>query len=142
MSLMKRLGLTLLPLLLAATLQAQDLPDGPGKDTVEKTCTACHDLSAVVSMSGSADIWQSVADDMKSRGADGTHLRARQFDEGKLVRPRAVVWQKPRSKQSDSLRLLNRRHFSELRQYRLGHNSIHVHHCNGFAGLGIPHSAA
>jgi len=72
MSLMKRLGLTLLPLLLAATLQAQDLPDGPGKDTVEKTCTACHDLSAVVSMSGSADIWQSVADDMKSRGADGT----------------------------------------------------------------------
>jgi competence ComEA-like helix-hairpin-helix protein len=75
MSLMKRL--VFLPLLLAGVfgvggLYAQDLPEGLGKDTVETTCTACHDLSPVMSMSGTADIWQSVVDDMKSRGADAS----------------------------------------------------------------------
>jgi len=75
MSLMKRMGF--LPLLLAGVfcaggLNAQDMPDGPGKDTVNKVCTTCHDLSAVTSMAGGTDIWQSVVDDMKSRGADGT----------------------------------------------------------------------
>jgi len=75
MSLMKRM--LLLPLLAAGivpitALQAQDMPDGPGKDIVEKTCTACHDASAITSMNGGADIWQSVVDDMKSRGADAT----------------------------------------------------------------------
>lgn len=53
-------------------VRAQDLPDGPGKDTLQRVCTTCHDLGAVTSMNGNADIWQSVADDMKSRGADGT----------------------------------------------------------------------
>lgn len=75
MSLMKRMGF--LSLLLAGVsgvggLYAQDLPDGPGKDTVEKTCTACHDLGPLTSMTGTADIWQSVVDDMKSRGADAS----------------------------------------------------------------------
>jgi competence protein ComEA len=65
------------PLLLAGvlgvgSLYAQDLPDGVGKETLQRTCTTCHDLSAVTSMAGTADIWQSVIDDMKSRGADGT----------------------------------------------------------------------
>jgi competence protein ComEA len=72
---MKRL--VSLPLLFAGVvgagaLCAQDMPDGPGKDVVQRVCTACHDLSPVMSMNGTADIWQSVADDMKSRGADGT----------------------------------------------------------------------
>lgn len=63
----------LAPLLVVPVLRAQDdLPDGPGKDALERVCTTCHDLSAVTSMSGSADIWQSVADDMKGRGADGS----------------------------------------------------------------------
>jgi competence protein ComEA len=70
MSLMKRM--IFLPLLLIGGLYAQDLPDGAGKDSLEKTCTTCHDLSAVTSMAGSAEIWQSVVDDMKSRGAEGT----------------------------------------------------------------------
>ena len=75
MSHMKRL--VSLPLLFAgvvgaSALYAQDLPDGPGKDVVQRVCTACHDLSPVMSMNGGPDIWQSVADDMKSRGADGT----------------------------------------------------------------------
>jgi competence protein ComEA len=70
MSFMKRI--LFLPLLLVGGLYAQDLPDGAGKETVEKTCTACHDLGPLTQMNGGADIWQSVVDDMKSRGADGT----------------------------------------------------------------------
>jgi competence protein ComEA len=72
---MKRLNFV--PLLLAgflgvASLSAQDLPDGVGKEALQRTCTTCHDLGAVTSMAGTADIWQSVIDDMKSRGADAT----------------------------------------------------------------------
>jgi competence protein ComEA len=59
-------------LFLASFALAQDLPAGPGKDTVEKVCTACHGLDAIVTLQGNKDIWQSVVDDMKSRGADGS----------------------------------------------------------------------
>jgi competence protein ComEA len=52
---------------------AQDLPAGPGKDTVEKVCTACHGLEAIVALQGGKDIWQGVVDDMKGRGADGSN---------------------------------------------------------------------
>lgn len=59
--------------LVSPVLRAQDnLPDGPGKDALERVCTTCHDLSAVTSMTGSADVWQGVVDDMKGRGADGS----------------------------------------------------------------------
>jgi competence protein ComEA len=68
----------LLPLILCVGgIYAQDLPDGAGKDAVEKTCTACHDLSPLTQMNGGADIWQSVVDDMKSRGADATDAEFR-----------------------------------------------------------------
>lgn len=74
---MKKLGLASLsllglPLLMAPLLSAQDVPDGPGKDTLMKVCTTCHDLGVLASMNGTSDVWQSVIDDMKSRGADGT----------------------------------------------------------------------
>jgi competence protein ComEA len=69
---MKRFTIALLPLLAVPVLYAQDMPDGPGKDVVEKTCSACHDLSPIAQMNGSSEIWQSVVDDMKSRGADAT----------------------------------------------------------------------
>jgi competence protein ComEA len=52
---------------------AQDLPAGPGKDAVEKVCTTCHGLEAIVTLQGNKDIWQSVVDDMKGRGADGSN---------------------------------------------------------------------
>ena len=60
-------------LFLFAVANAQDLPNGPGKDTVEKVCTACHGLEAIVTLQGNKDIWQSVVDDMKGRGADGSN---------------------------------------------------------------------
>jgi competence protein ComEA len=68
MKLMKKLILILCPL----ALMAQDMPEGPGKATTEKVCTACHDLGPISSMTGGRDIWQSVIDDMKVRGADAT----------------------------------------------------------------------
>jgi competence ComEA-like helix-hairpin-helix protein len=70
---MKRAALIVCPLFLLSVARAQDdIPAGPGKDTVQRVCTACHDLGAVQTMNGNKDIWQSVADDMRSRGADGT----------------------------------------------------------------------
>jgi competence protein ComEA len=56
-----------------AGARAQDLPAGPGKDTLEKVCTTCHGLEAIVTLQGNKDIWQSVVDDMKGRGADGSN---------------------------------------------------------------------
>lgn len=70
---MKRALLALSPLVFFSVARAQDeIPNAPGKDTVEKVCTSCHDLSAVTPISGTKEIWQSIVDDMRSRGADGT----------------------------------------------------------------------
>jgi competence protein ComEA len=70
---MKTSALLLAPLFALSALRAQDLPAGPGKDTVEKVCTACHGLEAIVALQGGKDIWQSIIDDMKGRGADGSN---------------------------------------------------------------------
>jgi len=70
---MKTSALLLFSLFALSTIQAQDLPAGKGKDTVEKVCTACHGLEAIVALQGGQDIWQSVVDDMKGRGADGSN---------------------------------------------------------------------
>ena len=59
-------------LLAFAIAQAQDLPEGKGKDTFAKVCSACHDAGVVVTMHQSKDDWQSTIDDMKGRGADGS----------------------------------------------------------------------
>jgi len=69
---MKRLVLASFPLLLVALVQAQDLPEGKGKDTFAKVCGACHDAGVVVTMHQSKDDWQATVDDMKGRGADGS----------------------------------------------------------------------
>ena len=72
MMIMKTFALVVCPLVVFSLAQAQDLPTGAGKETVEKVCTACHDLGAVVALTGTKEIWQSVVDDMKVRGADAT----------------------------------------------------------------------
>ena len=69
---MKRIVLASLPLLFVAFAQAQDVPEGPGKDTFLKVCAACHDAGVVVTMHQSKDDWQATVDDMKGRGADGS----------------------------------------------------------------------
>ena len=69
---MNRLVLASFSLLLLTAVQAQDLPEGKGKDTFQKICGACHDAGVVVTMHQSKDDWQSTVDDMKGRGADGS----------------------------------------------------------------------
>lgn len=69
---MNRLVLASFSLLFLAAAQAQDLPEGKGKDTFVKICGACHDAGVVVTMFQSKDDWQSTVDDMKGRGADGS----------------------------------------------------------------------
>src|ERR1700746_2889768 len=70
---MRPFALTLCSLVMLAGARAQDLPAGAGKDTLEKVCTTCHGLEAIVTVQGNKDIWQSVVDDMKGRGADGSN---------------------------------------------------------------------
>lgn len=55
-----------------AILRAQDLPDGPGKATVEKLCSNCHGLATVVGLRRTRSGWQTTVDDMAGRGAAGT----------------------------------------------------------------------
>ena len=54
-------------------VQAQDMPEGKGKDVVEKICAACHGLDAIVTMHVPKETWSDVVNDMKSRGADGSN---------------------------------------------------------------------
>lgn len=69
---MKKLVLASVALFAFAAAQAQDLPDGKGKDTFVKVCGACHDAGVVVTMHNSKADWQTTVDDMKGRGADAS----------------------------------------------------------------------
>lgn len=63
------------PLLIAALVplaQAQDLPEGKGKDLVEQVCGACHGTDLVASRRATKDGWSYIVDDMVSRGASAT----------------------------------------------------------------------
>jgi cytochrome c5 len=55
--------------LLAASVQAQDLPDGAGKDLVVKVCTVCHDSARIVSKKWTRAEWNDTVDKMAMRGA-------------------------------------------------------------------------
>jgi competence ComEA-like helix-hairpin-helix protein len=56
----------------AIIVQAQDLPDGKGKDIVENTCGACHGMDVIVAQHTDKDGWAMIVDYMVSRGATGT----------------------------------------------------------------------
>ena len=55
--------------LLAASVQAQDLPDGVGKELVMRVCTQCHDTARIVSKKKTKDEWNELVDSMAARGA-------------------------------------------------------------------------
>ena len=55
--------------LLAVPIQAQDLPDGAGKDLVVKVCTVCHDAARIISKKWSRAEWNDTVDKMAMRGA-------------------------------------------------------------------------
>jgi competence ComEA-like helix-hairpin-helix protein len=69
---MRRWFLTIVPLALLSAAQAQDLPAGQGKEVADRVCGGCHEPSVVTKYRNSKDDWQSIAEDMKARGADGS----------------------------------------------------------------------
>ena len=52
--------------------QAQDLPDGKGKDLVLQLCQDCHDTGVIAAQRATKEGWQSIVDSMVERGAGGT----------------------------------------------------------------------
>jgi competence protein ComEA len=58
-------------LLLFATL-TQDLPDGPGKETVLKICLDCHDVTTITAENRTREGWKKTIAKMADRGAEGT----------------------------------------------------------------------
>lgn len=61
-------------LLLAALVpgQAQNLPDGKGKDLVASYCSACHGIESVTSQKANKEGWETIVAYMVSRGMVAT----------------------------------------------------------------------
>jgi len=56
-----------------ATAGAQEmLPDGPGKETLKRVCSSCHDPENVVGMAKNREDWGALVAEMASDGAQGT----------------------------------------------------------------------
>jgi competence protein ComEA len=80
---MKHLILVI-PCLIAASVpavQAQDLPEGKGKDLVDQVCGACHGTDLVSSRRATKQGWSYIVDDMVSRGASATNEQIAQINE-------------------------------------------------------------
>src|SRR5215831_15727843 len=62
-----------LALAIASGLSAQThLPEGPGKETVQKICGNCHEIETVISSRRTKIGWQRMVEDMIGRGAEGS----------------------------------------------------------------------
>jgi competence ComEA-like helix-hairpin-helix protein len=48
----------------------KSLPDGPGKTTLQSTCSNCHSLDHVTAKRRTGAAWEQIIDEMASRGAD------------------------------------------------------------------------
>jgi cytochrome c5 len=53
----------------AVIAQPSDLPEGPGKDIVLNSCTACHGIDLILSQRRTPDEWGQVVDRMVGNGA-------------------------------------------------------------------------
>jgi competence protein ComEA len=69
---MKRL-IFVVPFLMCSLVQAQDLPEGKGKDVLESVCGACHGTDLVAARRATKEGWSYIVDDMVSRGASATN---------------------------------------------------------------------
>jgi cytochrome c5 len=65
----ERLATILAAFLLAASVQAQDLPNGAGKELVMTVCTQCHDTARIISKRKTKMEWNDLVDSMAARGA-------------------------------------------------------------------------
>ena len=59
-------------LALAATAEAQALPDGAGKDIVARVCTSCHELEQITKQNRSPGGWKDLVAQMVVNGAKAT----------------------------------------------------------------------
>ena len=59
-------------LLFVVTISEGQLPEGPGKKTVETVCGSCHDLDTAVGEKHDRAGWKTVVDTMADRGARAT----------------------------------------------------------------------
>jgi hypothetical protein len=69
MTIKLKIATTLAAFLAASSLDAQDLPDGAGKNLVMKVCTVCHELTRITSKRRTKDQWSDTVDKMAARGA-------------------------------------------------------------------------
>jgi competence ComEA-like helix-hairpin-helix protein len=58
--------------LVGAQEKQSALPDGAGKDVVQKLCSSCHEVEAVIASRRTRIGWERNVDDMISRGAEGS----------------------------------------------------------------------
>lgn len=56
-------------LAIAASAQAQELPEGQGKALVQSACTQCHGIDVIVRQPRSRDDWTEVVSRMVGNGA-------------------------------------------------------------------------
>jgi cytochrome c5 len=66
---MRKSWLVIGSLCLVSVAQAQKLPDGKGKETVEAACDGCHGLEQIIGRTWSADKWRDVVKKMVDKGA-------------------------------------------------------------------------
>jgi len=57
---------------MAATANAQELPEGPGKAEFVATCSVCHGLEQATAQRMSRDEWTLKVNSMRAFGAEGT----------------------------------------------------------------------
>jgi len=55
--------------LLASSVQADDLPEGPAKELILKVCTPCHGVAEFTSKRNTKQEWNDEVDKMAARGA-------------------------------------------------------------------------
>jgi cytochrome c5 len=72
MNVKQSLATILMAFLPAASVQAQDLPDGAGKELVKNVCSACHELTRITSKKRTKEEWSDTVDKMAKNGAKAT----------------------------------------------------------------------
>ena len=73
----------------------EDLPDGKGKEIFVRMCSNCHALKRVTKVRFHRNFWESVVDDMVSRGAEGTEEEAGEvvgYLTRNLAKPKAILF--------------------------------------------------
>jgi hypothetical protein len=49
--------------------RTEELPEGPNREVVRQTCTACHEIENLLRLSGAdRDVWENIIDEMVSNG--------------------------------------------------------------------------